>query len=243
MVRILIDTEHRRDFDIFHENRGLNKLADAMIDDGVEFAIMSEDFLTEVKALSPRSVLILYVPSKEFTEDEISTLQDFLAEGGGILILGEWGNMDNSSNTINTFLSRLGLKEYFNFDRVVDEYNIALKKLGEGEKDHIVVREFSEHPITHGIKQVGYYSGCSIDVPEDKAVMWSSEMSFGDLDGDLELDNVEIFGEKTLAFWEKVGDGRLVGVGDSSLVQNEYIDMYDNKKLIRNTILWLMKSI
>jgi hypothetical protein len=112
--------------------------------------------------------------------------------------------------------------------------------LGEEVIPHFVrVQNFADHPITRGISELIYFSGCSLRVSEEAIALAStSASSFGDIDLDSTLDEGEVQGELPIAAVSEM-NGRLVVVGDSNIAANGYIEQGDNLLFVQQAIEWL----
>lgn len=246
MLKVVFDGVHRSDISLGASERGMSKFVALIRDAGYEPSMISSDFAEELSFLPPRTVIWIHRPNIEFSEEDLDAISDFLFNGGSLLINSEWGNLDNSSENLNILLRRLGLLQYFRFDKLVDEYNPILTAANNNEKenlDFIEIKGFAQHPITEGLGKIGYYSGCSIESDWDNALAWSSAESFSDLNGNMELDGTEEFGEKVVAFFDTFENGRIIGIGDSSLIENQYFNDFDNSKFLVNCVLWLSRSL
>ncbi|MEW5760161.1 MAG: DUF4350 domain-containing protein [Candidatus Thermoplasmatota archaeon] len=194
-------------------------------------------------------VLAILFPKKNFENDEIKAIFGFLENGGGLLLASEWGNIYGSAEILNKISLRFGIK--FNKDRIVDRrdaYERSMKLMGETigyEKapQFAKIRTFSKHPITNGIMEIMHISGCSLDGKEENVIARSDLMSFGDVNGNAELDTDEKVCSFPTAIAAVVGNGRAVCIGDTSIATNEYIEMKDNKKFMLNIFSWLGKEI
>jgi|TARA_B110000263_G_scaffold121007_1_gene105268 hypothetical protein len=193
----------------------------------------------------PWDVIIIPFPKNQFSEDEMSALQSHLKNGKSILLLAEWGDLFGHVDFLNELTTPCGIE--IQKDRVTDhEKNVTQKVelagvvLGEEVIPHFVrVQNFADHPITRGISELIYFSGCSLRVSEEAIALAStSASSFGDIDLDSTLDEGEVQGELPIAAVSEM-NGRLVVVGDSNIAANGYIEQGDNLLFVQQAIEWL----
>lgn len=250
MPKLLFDESHGEDLKITSdEPNGISKLINGLKSQGynIESIYRQSDFKYDV--IRDADVLIISFPKIHFSDNEVKTILKFVRDNKGLFLTAEWGNIYENADILNKISQNFGVS--FNYDRITDTRDIheeEVKVLGETihkEKmpQYAKIKEFSEHPITRGLKQIGYISGCSINAPEYTVLAWSDELSFGDLNGDAELDPEEIIGSFATAVQPTTRSGRVVCIGDTSILTNKYIDHYDNKKFILNIINWLSKRI
>lgn len=193
----------------------------------------------------PWDVLIIPFPKNQFTEQEMTSLQSHLENGKSILLLAEWGDLFGHVDFLNKLTTPCGIE--IQKDRVTDHEEHVTQKvelagvvLGEESIPHFVrVKKFADHPITQGISELIYFSGCSLRVSGEAIVLASTSVSsFGDIDLDSTLDDDEIQGELPIAALSEM-NGRLVVVGDSNIAANGYIEQGDNLLFVQQAIEWL----
>jgi len=158
---------------------------------------------------------------------------------------GEWGNINENADILNDLSYHFKIK--FNKDRIADSVESFEKEIkvfdeiikGERAPHFPKIKDFADHPINEGVTEIGHFSGCSLDAPEQSALAWSSATSFGDVDGDGELDPGEVVGHLITAAHPHTKGGRIVAYGDTSILTTRYIHKADSKRFVINTVLWL----
>ncbi len=242
-------------FDEFHmgssmanpEADGLTELANLLEQNNhkLEFIKTGLDSLENL----PWDLIIIPFPKNQFNEDEMAALQSHLENGKSILLLAEWGDLFGHVDFLNKLTTPCGIE--IQKDRVTDHEEHVTQKvklagvvLGEQSVPHFVrVHNFADHPITHGISELIYFSGCSLRVSGGAIPLAStSASSFGDIDLDSTLDEDEIQGELPIAAVSEM-NGRLVVVGDSNIAANGYIEQGDNLLFVQQAIEWLSFNI
>ncbi len=126
-------------------------------------------------------------------------------------------------------------------EHLTQEVRLGGILLDEQPTLHFVrIRTFADHPVSEGLEELIYFSGCSLRASDPAVVLASTEeSSFGDLDLDQELDDDEAQGSLPIAVSSEAA-GRLVVVGDCNIAANGYIEEGDNMKFVIQTIEWLL---
>jgi len=230
--------------------RGLKTFVNQIKKIGYGIAIVEdimEDTLAETK------ILWVLWPDRWFMPPEVTGLQTKLESGMGVLATSEWSGIEYNAEILNSLLEDLGIK--FNKDRIIDPINAytesEIKSGGESEGgviggkvvEFIKIKDFSHHPIVDGLKELAYYSGCSLTVAPGNILAKSKFVSFSDINGDKKWSQGEKIGSATVAAYSEVGPGRIVAVGDTSLFTDKYITFKDNEKFMINSVKWLLNQI
>ncbi|MFA5771792.1 MAG: DUF4350 domain-containing protein [Thermoplasmata archaeon] len=225
---------------------GLSDFGKLLRNNGYTISVIKDSFL---RNLEDTDVLVISYPKGEFKPEEITAITEFVSSGGGLLLTAEWCNIGGNAFTLNQLTKDFGVK--FREDRVTDlveSYAEEIKIMGEvvGKKkipQFLKIMRFAKHPIAEGIKEIVYVSGCSIDSPPENMLAVSSGSSFGDKDVDGVWDKGETVGSMAIASFSEYWNGRVVYIGDTSILTNKYITYADNKKFCLNMIKWLRKDI
>jgi tetratricopeptide (TPR) repeat protein len=184
-------------------------------------------------------VLVLFIPFRYFHDEEKERIKTFVKNGGGLIIIGEWGGYADYRDivaSINRISTPFGIE--FNEDVVLDE-----EKNREDKDYHPIISTFASHPVTKGVKSMGYFCGCSLKLGSS-----ATALAFGNptttSDGKKGRDVV------ILAAAE-YGKGRIVAVGDSDFLvgattpgyEEDFLNFKDNKKLALNMFEWTAPGI
>ncbi|MBN2492785.1 MAG: hypothetical protein JXQ29_18195 [Planctomycetes bacterium] len=102
--------------------------------------------------LADVDVLVLKIPSKDFSRDEIDAAVDFVARGGGLLLLGEHTNIYGSGTHLNRLAERLGFR--FRYD--------CLFGIDEVFKERFAP-PLVPHPVIQAMGPLDFATSCSID--------------------------------------------------------------------------------
>ncbi len=246
MASILFDDSHGEGVRLEEEGgSSFTKLARALINEGYSLNAICREEDFSLQTLRGADALVIAFPSKRFTNRDVEATLGFVEGGGGLLLTGEWGNLHSTADVLNT-LSQ-SFKVLFNKDRITDTRNVheeETRLMGHAmgrrrEPTYAVIRRFAPHPITTDVREVGHISGCSLSAPKSAVLAWSDEQSFADIDGDGELDKDELVGSFATAVSPRIKGGRVVCLGDTSVMTDRYLDHADNRTFILNIFRWL----
>jgi hypothetical protein len=191
------------------------------------------------------NVMIVAFPKREFTLDESKKIMDFVENGGGLFLIGEWANLHNVSENLNAISKQFNIE--FRNDRLTDfddaysrDEEMMKTVLGVGNMPYMIkLVDFTEHPITKDVKSMGYFAGCTLDTDSANALVWTDESCFGDRRIDEFQQISEASGPFILAAAKEVGKGRVVCMGDTSPFSNRFIVTEDNARFATQTVKWL----
>ena len=246
MPRLLIDLTHGEEIrPDFTGDNGLSILKSALSDFDFVIGHISKRADFNMDHFKAADILMIAFPTDKFSATEIENVVDFVEAGGSLFLTGEWGNIKDNADILNELSAHFNIR--FNKDRIADSvesFEEEIKVFDEVIKweraPHFPkITDFADHPINEGIEEIGHFSGCSLDAPEDSALAWSSATSFGDVDADGELDPGEVVGHLITAAHPHTKGGRIVAYGDTSIITNRYIHKADSKRFVINTMLWL----
>lgn len=153
-----------------------------------------------------------------FTETDINKVIEFVENGGGLFVLGEY-EISRWGSNINDLLVQFGMT--FNED--------VLRNIRGAGNSHLVARHFQCHRIeeqaaTDGVKSISYHRGCSINTTGQAIPL--------------------IFAPQGQAVFavSTYGKGKIAVIGDSDLFSIPFIGHCDNARLFTKTIQWLARE-
>lgn len=198
--------------------------------------------------LDATDILVVAFPKREFSQEERDKIRDFVKKGGGLLLLGEWANLQGVAECLNGLSMQFGVE--FRNDRLTDfddryarDDKTMETVLGAGEMPYFVkLEDIADHPITEGVKRIGYLAGCTLETEKETALVWADETSFADV----RIDKFQQISEKSgpfiVAAAKKEGEGRIVFSGDSSIFSNRFLGTEDNRKFGMQIFQWLVRD-
>ena len=226
-------------FDVYHAAIDLTKFQ------GLLSELENEGYTTEssLERISPSilsrenyDVFVLLGPCKSFSDEEEAAIRDFVKDGGGLIIFGEGGPRMRSINIItpiNNISAMFGIQ--FNEDTVVDPER---KIEGFDLWEQLVISNFNLHPVTRGVRSIGYLYGCSLTL-KGSAIPLAFGAETTSADGKEGKDVV------VLAAAE-YGKGRVVAMGDYDFLivipEGDFLSILDNRKLGLNMFEWVSQS-
>jgi hypothetical protein len=241
MPSLLIDLTHGEEIQPdFTGDNGLSAFKSALYSAGVIVGKISKRPDFNIDHFRAADVLMIAFPTVSFTPFEVENVINFVERGGSLFMTGEWGNIKRNAEILNELSAPFRIK--FNMDRIADsvesfeeEVRLFDEVIKWDKAPHFPkITEFADHPINEGVSEIGHFSGCSLDAPDESALAWSSATSFGDIDADGELDPGEKVGHLITAAHPHTKGGRIVAYGDTSILTNKYIKVF-----VINTVLWL----
>jgi len=235
------DESHKdpKNFSIDDEdNNGFSKLADLLERKGHKLRQFNEP----LKDLEVDIAVVAFPKEKIFT-DEVDFLVRFVQSGGGLLMMAEWGGIFDNAKNLNKLARKFGLT--FNEDRVCDADNIQPTKAGRKRAHNIRITGLNRnYPIVNQVQYFVMTSGCSINPSyKNQIVAWGGPRSWKDVDGDSEYDVGEQYGYIPVMVAAQYGSGRVVALGDGSVLANELFSDPNHQQLALNIFSWLGSEI
>ncbi len=247
-MKLCIDRSHDNEKDT---EEGFSNLLDRLKRIGYEIDYAANGLDEKLDGLDKGDILWIGFPKRHLDKKEMAKLASFLERGGGLLLTAEWGNLYENAKILNNVLLAMDVNIRFVGDRVTDaahaiekETKFMDKVIGSDKVPQFIeIRDFSRHPVTDDLNAIGYYAGCSIKAPDNNALAWSSHTSFSDSDANRKQDGDEEFGTFSVAAFHRAKKGRLMCIGDTSVLSNQYIEKLDNLLFSINIFKWLSRSL
>jgi hypothetical protein len=181
-----------------------------------------------------------------FTVPEISAIRGYVTGGGSLLIITDHSNCYYHNHKLAPLLGELGIESY---NETACERGENTLGAGAG---WITVTRFKEHPVTRGLRHVGFQTGGTVD--GRFAVATTSPNAWGDLwqahpygegdspgfYGNWAQDAGERVGELGVILARTFGKGRIVIVADQNIFADPFLDFADNYRLWLNAVAWLL---
>lgn len=163
-------------------------------------------------------------PDREYDADDVEELREFVAAGGTLVVAEDVGPHGNE------LLAALGVAAR------VDGAPLRDEEFYGSSPAFPEATEVSEHPLTAGVDQLTLNHGTAVEPNGATVLVRSSELAYLDTDRDGEVDRGEPIGAQPVAVTERVGDGRVVVVGDPSIFVNAMLERGGNRRFARNLV-------
>ena len=186
--------------------------------------ILSSPLITRIN--EPYKIAVITIPYLRYFPDEIINIKRFVANGGVLIILDDYGY----SNQL--------LKAFGNYVTVINDSMLIdpLFCYKNGRLPRIV--EFEEKPEVRGIKEVIFNHASALQVisPDTEILAYSSSFSYLDTNLNSRWDVGEREGPFPVIAKFNYGSGLVYVISDPSFLLNSMIDLADNYKLITNLV-------
>ena len=167
--------------------------------------------------LSVADAFIVVCPQSEFSKEEGETIDEFLDNGGKLLLIAD----PTRSSQINSISLRFGL--IFEPDYL---YNI---KENDANYRNIFVAEFKETEVTKNIEKIALYTAGSIS-SADGGIAFADQNTFSSL----------IETRKRLSPIAQAQESKVLAIYDLTFMTEPYNGILDNNQLIANIADWLV---
>ncbi len=228
-VKVLIDYSHGQ----YYVKEGVKGLTDRIFKElGWKVAI-NRNLLT-YDMLKDYTVVIILNPKSEFMPSEVEALREYVENGGGLLLAGDWYKYLNAKS-LNGILKGTGVE--FEATELMDS------KANSGRPYYPYVGIYNRDiPITRYIPEGWriYYSGCTIKVSGNALwIIKGFDTSYAiDADGNTVHERGS---NPVIAAAVEVGKGRIIAYGSSRAFSDVYYGKYikSNWPFIKGALLWL----
>jgi uncharacterized membrane protein len=222
-------------YDESHEEPGFKKyyseLSSYLNEKGEKTEVLTTSPITK-ELLKNYDVLIVSFPQRSFDEEEIRNIVEFVENGGGLFLAGEEFDFNHFKTNLNSISKRFNIE--FNDDEVLDPKNKPLNSKDQIGDCYFTVKEFKDHPITKGLEELVIFGGCSLKLNgESMVVLKGSEYSYS---SEGYYNGGEFPPILSVLEYEK---GKVVCLGDGSLLRDNFINEGNNKQLVLNILRWL----
>lgn len=200
---------------------------------GLQSQLQSQGWTLSQAPPASEGTWVLISPSTALSTDTIERLTAFVAQGGKLVILGEWGGFSRFSNpSANQLAHALGL--HFNPDLVRDPG-------AEHNQEWLTIRSFQPNtPATAGVSSVQLYQSCSLfSLPPMQALAQTPKSAY-------RVQNNAAAGPHAVVAGGPYKGGKAIALGDSSAFSDADTDgdgtpnvkEADNAKLITQLFDW-----
>ncbi|MCD6574243.1 GldG family protein [Candidatus Aerophobetes bacterium] len=238
-----------------HGEKGIfnkcSKLREAL--ESENYKVKELSLLREEKIPENASCLVIPGPEKNFFNNELQAIADYIKNGGKIVIMID----PYRCPSMEKFLVQYGIE--LDNDTIVDKTS---KILG-GEYLFPVVTKYESHPVTRNLNYASFFPiarSLKLKTKNEKNAevealaktgkdAWGETNRKGLIEGKASFDkNKDIPGPliigavASIPIQEKKKSAKLVVYGDSDFASNDYLEVSGNKDLILNTIGWLAEE-
>jgi hypothetical protein len=183
-------------------------------------------------------VLVLKTPTRPFDADERRAVEEFVASGGGLVLVGDHTNVFGTGEVLNAVAEPFGVR--FRYDVVFDH---------RARFEHVWSPEWPEdvHPIAQSIGAVRFEVGCSLECSRIDArdVVVGRGMKTLPIDyaasnfyPQIRDDSQMRHGAVTEVLALTHGAGRVVAVADSTLFSTFSVCHAGRRELLENAVRW-----
>ena len=218
------------------------------IDSGYNYACMKRFFglfypvaettgaITEAE-LNGTSVLIVYLPDKRFSDEEIKLVQNFVRNGGGLMVIGDHTNVFGSAAHINELCEPFGFqyRDDILFDLDTDFHQMMYPSRWPSQFWNGISIFKLRGPTS--IRSTSFATRCTYEVPHSKGVraIYSVNNFYPPPHDDPKMTN----GTFCVSAASHYGCGRVAAWGDSTVFSNFEIFYPGKYELLMNTVNWL----
>ena len=215
---LLVDVAHANDF----VEEEINVLLSRVANTGYSIELLENRQELHEKLEDADSLLVI-LPQSDYTEEEATTIEDFVAKGGKLLLIGDPGRPSN----INSLAKSFGILFQQGYLYNVLENDINFQ--------HVFIRDFRPDDVTEGLEQIVLYTAGSIN---------SSALSLAMTDGNTFSSAGWTAEDRTEPFTPLVkgSNGRVLAIADVTFMVSPNNTAWDNARLIANLADYLTKS-
>ncbi|MFQ5506244.1 MAG: DUF4350 domain-containing protein, partial [Planctomycetota bacterium] len=189
------------------------------------------------RVLGASDVLVLKVPSRYFSREEIGAVRRFVEAGGGLLLLGEHTSVFGSGVCLNQIATSFGFR--FRYDCL---FGI----------DDVFQQRYDPPPVPHPVVQhmgpLDFAVSCSIDPGSSAGCAVIRDSGLKSLDADYHVSNFypqpkdrpEMLHGSFVQLWAtSSGEGRVLAFTDSTIFANFGVFEPGKKELFLGMMEWL----
>lgn len=162
------------------------------------------------------NAFIVVAPQKEFSSEEKETINEFVENGGKLLLIAD----PTRRSQINSLAIDFGLIFEPDYLYNMTEYEINYR--------NIFITEFEENEITESLKKIALYTAGSIS-SADQGIAFVDQNTYSSL---LET-------RKRLSPLALAEESKVLAISDLTFMTEPYNGALDNNKLISNIADWL----
>ncbi|MFX1312210.1 MAG: hypothetical protein ACFFHD_06320 [Promethearchaeota archaeon] len=238
---ILFDLTHNEMLNIedaeFSEFLNLLKRMDFRIKK-TENEHLKKDLLSDV------DLLIIGNPIDDyFSSIEVKYIIDFVRNGGGILLLSEYGADHLQKTNLNDISGKFGILFEKNIIKEINRTNQKSSSI-------LSIKNFSKHNITRHIREIVIGGACSLILSKNAKPIFriTKDNAWTEIFNNTKEQWIkeEQGKEQIIAAYVEFGQGKVLAIGDIDIFTNDFnigINSLDNQRFLQNVINWLIEPV
>ncbi len=179
--------------------------------------LQSED---DYERLTANDTVYVFSPEERYDEEAVQAIDDFVAAGGTLVVLENFGENGNQ------LLADLGVEMRFDGLVLQDEQHY------DRDPKMLIANQPEEHPLTVEVAAITLNHGTAVSAPEASVLLSTSNVTYlGEEDAEIGDDDLATY---PVVAVEEIGAGQVIAVGDPSIAINEMVHLSDNWPLLHN---------
>ncbi|MGZ7068839.1 MAG: DUF4350 domain-containing protein, partial [Methanobacterium sp.] len=227
-------------------NYGSSGFASLLQENGYTVSTITDRPLT-LEKLKDYGVLIIMDQTRNYTDDEVQAIKEFVNDGGGLLIVGSnWGDIDGDQNFAYNKIARNFGVSFANNELVTNDQNYFFIS------SIVEINDLRPSKITENVNKLYYMMGTYIKDPgPSQVVAYTDSNTWGDRgyttsegmpSSNFKKDPNEQSGPLPVVSQMQYGNGKVVFMGSSYSFINSFIYRSDAWKLGLNSVNWLANN-
>jgi hypothetical protein len=177
-----------------------------------------------------------------FSSLEIKLIMDHVRNGGGLLLISEYGADHLQKTNLNDISGKFGIFFEKNIIKEMNSNNQNCTSI-------LHIQDFLKHEITKNLREIIVGGACSLFLNKDvKPLLQSNEKSVLSevYNNTSEEWTKEQEKQQIIAAYTEFGQGKVVAFGDIDIFTSNSrigINVFDNRKFLQNIINWLIEPV
>lgn len=189
---------------------------------------MTQENVVPIDSLSnlphaAKGTTLVEMPYTRYSESELAQIGAYVANGGTLLLLDDYGYGNQVLGSLNAGI------EYSGKPLVDPLFDYRTKLLPK-------ITDFASDKIATNVSSVVFNHATTLKVTDAKVVAYSSSFSFLDENNNQKCDAAEATGPLPVIAYQQIGQGYVVAFTDPSMLINSMIGLDDNRQLVGNAI-------
>jgi hypothetical protein len=203
-----------------------------------EMSRLNESDAIDAQTLAGCDVLVIKIPRVRYTPAEVQAVVDFVANGGGLLLIGDHTNLERSAANMNDISRAFG----FTF-----RDDVLFSTQPAADDDHYQAA-MVPHPAIEHVPEFDFEISCSIDPGYSRGRPVVAATGLWSMPGFYHNTNFMPYAEQTpeIRFGSFVqawsthgGQGRVIAWGDSTIFSNFCLYQPGKAEVLLNLVEWL----